>query len=84
MLVLMLLQIYILKNISETFWFERNKINQTISTEHLSLLWGAILSGYKAARDQKKVIKWKGSFFNNNNNNNNNNNKYKNYIAHIQ
>ena len=38
------------------------------------------MSGYKAARDQKKVIKWKGSFFYNNNNNN----KYKNYIAHIQ
>ena len=36
------------------------------------------MSGYKAARDQKKVIKRKGSFFNNNNN------KYKNYIAHIQ
>ena len=63
MLVLMLLQIYILKNISETFWFERNKINQIISTEHLSTSVGSIMSGYKAARDQKKVIKWKASFF---------------------
>ena len=35
------------------------------------------MSGYKAARDQKKVIKWKSSFFNNNNNNNNNNDNNK-------